>query len=209
MARYARTTTCAIGAAAALILLDAAGARARQKALAGPVVLITGGSRGFGLALARQFGSLRCRLAVCARDPQELARAQQTLEHAGYEVVAFTCDISDRDGAAAMVNGVSRHYGHIDILLNNAGEILVSPLENLTIADFERAMAVMFWGPSHNAGGTSIDDSTLPGRDLEGRHGSLYRLLTTLGKRAGPAAESAGSTVATARLVCIDWPRAL
>jgi short-subunit dehydrogenase len=63
------------------------------------------------------------------------------------EVFTFTCDISDRDSVTAMVDAVSRHYGHIDILVNNAGEILVSPLENLQIADFERAMAVMFWGP--------------------------------------------------------------
>jgi short-subunit dehydrogenase len=45
-----------------------------------------------------------------------------------------------------MVNAVSRHYGQIDILVNNAGEIMVSPFENLEVADFERAMAVMFWG---------------------------------------------------------------
>ena len=45
-----------------------------------------------------------------------------------------------------MIDAVSRHYGHIDILVNNAGEIMVSPFENLTTADFERAMAVMFWG---------------------------------------------------------------
>jgi short-subunit dehydrogenase len=111
------------------------------------VVLITGGSRDFGLALAREFASLGCRLALCARDRDELTRAQQMLARMSNEVFTFTCDISDRDSVTAMVDALSRHYGHIDILVNNAGEILVSPLENLQIADFERAMAVMFLGP--------------------------------------------------------------
>ena len=61
------------------VLLGAACARARRKRLAGQVVLITGGSRGFGLALAREFATLQCRIALCARDHDELERAQQTL----------------------------------------------------------------------------------------------------------------------------------
>jgi short-subunit dehydrogenase len=144
--RYARSTACAIGVGAVLALFGAARARPRRKKLAGQVVLITGGSRGFGLALAREFASLGCRLALCARAQEELERAQQTLARAGHEVFTFICDISDGDGVTAMVDAVSRHYGHIDILVNNAGEILVSPFENLKLADFERAMAVMFWG---------------------------------------------------------------
>jgi hypothetical protein len=66
MGRYARTTAYAIGAATtAIAILSAARTRARRNTLASQVVLITGGSRGFGLALAREFASLGCRLA-CA-----------------------------------------------------------------------------------------------------------------------------------------------
>jgi short-subunit dehydrogenase len=118
----------------------------RQKQLAGKVVLITSGSRGFGLALAREFASLKCRLALCARDRDELERAQETLELEGHEVFTSVCDVSDRNAIRDGVDVVIHHYGYIDILVNNAGEILVSPLENLEVADFERAMAVMFWG---------------------------------------------------------------
>jgi short-subunit dehydrogenase len=145
--RYAKSMASGIGAAAAFTLYSAARARARRKMVSGQVVLITGGSRGLGLALAREFASLGCRLALCARDEVELERAQQTLAREGHESFTFTCDISDRDAVTAMVDAVNRHYGQIDILVNNAGEILVSPFENLKIADFERAMAVMFWGP--------------------------------------------------------------
>jgi NAD(P)-dependent dehydrogenase (short-subunit alcohol dehydrogenase family) len=60
-------------------------------------VLITGGSRGFGLALAREFAKLRCRIALCARDPGELKRVQPTLAQAGHEVFTLSCDISDKE----------------------------------------------------------------------------------------------------------------
>ena len=146
MTRSARRTAVAIGAGAVLAVVGAARARARRTRLAGQVVLITGGSRGFGLALAHEFAKLRCRVALCARDRNELERAQQTLVQAGYKAFAVTCDISDNDGVRSMIDTVRRHFGHIDILVNNAGEIMVSPFENLEVADFERAMAVMFWG---------------------------------------------------------------
>jgi short-subunit dehydrogenase len=146
MSRSARKVACAIGGATALALLGPALTRSRRKQLAGKVVLITGGSRGFGLALAREFASLKCRLALCARDRDELERAERVLAPADCEVFTVICDVSDRNAILSAVDIVTRHYGHIDVLVNNAGEIMVSPLENLTIPDFERAMAVMFWG---------------------------------------------------------------
>ena len=100
MTRYARSTAFASGAGAAIALF-AARSRARRKRLADRVVLITGGSRGFGLALAREFAKLQCRIALCARDQDELERARQTLERAGHEVFTVACDISGRDGVMA------------------------------------------------------------------------------------------------------------
>jgi short-subunit dehydrogenase len=144
--RYAKSTACAVGVGAAFALLGAFRTRARRRKLAGQVVLITGGSRGFGLALAREFGNLECRIALCARDGDELKRAQEALALEGREVFTVLCDISDRDRVGAMVDAVTTHFGQIDILVNNAGEILVSPFENLEVEDFERSMAVMFWG---------------------------------------------------------------
>jgi len=146
MTKYTRNTALAVGAGAALALFGARWAQARRKTLAGQVVLITGGSRGFGLALARELAVLDCRIALCARDRDELQRAKQTLQDAGHEVFTVPCDISNEAEVSTMVEAVTSHYGRIDILVNNAGEIMVSPLENLTIPDFERAMAVMFWG---------------------------------------------------------------
>lgn len=148
MTQYVKKVTYAVGTAAVSAVIGAAVARARQRRnLDGQVVLITGGSRGFGLALARELAKLQCRIALCARDQDELARAKQTLERDGHEVFTIPCDVSEKDRVTGMVEAVGKRYGKIDILINNAGEIMVSPFENLDAADFERAMDVMFRGP--------------------------------------------------------------
>jgi short-subunit dehydrogenase len=135
--------------------------------------------RGFGLALAGEFAKRKCRIAICARDPEELTRAQQILALAGHEVFTLACDISNRDGATAVIDAVTRHYGHVDILVNNAGEIMVSPFENLEVADFERAMAVMFWGTLY------ATFAVLPSMNARG-HGRIVNVTSIGGKVSAP-----------------------
>jgi NAD(P)-dependent dehydrogenase (short-subunit alcohol dehydrogenase family) len=121
----------------------------RNQDITGQTVLITGGSRGLGLAMAREFARHNCRIAICARDEAELEKARLLLDEEGVDVFTIACDVSDRGQADEMVRRVREHYGQIDILVNNAGEILVAPIENVTHEDFGRAMAVMFWGVLH------------------------------------------------------------
>jgi NAD(P)-dependent dehydrogenase (short-subunit alcohol dehydrogenase family) len=66
-----------------------ASAGASGESIAGEVVVITGGSRGLGLALAREFGKERCRVVVCARDPAELKIAEDELTREGVDVASF------------------------------------------------------------------------------------------------------------------------
>jgi short-subunit dehydrogenase len=111
--------------------------------LRGKVVLITGGSRGLGLVMARQLVVQGARVAVCARDPDELARAQQELP----ELVTVTCDLTDADQLDRLIAEVTAQLGPIDCLINNAGVIQVGPMQHMTIDDYERAMATHFWAP--------------------------------------------------------------
>jgi NAD(P)-dependent dehydrogenase (short-subunit alcohol dehydrogenase family) len=117
--------------------------------LPGKVVLITGGSRGLGLALAREFGKRGASIAICARDHGELERAVADLGYRGIAAKAFVCDVSDRAGVAAAVTEVVQAMGPIDVLVNNAGIITVGPFVEMELDDFHRAMDVMFWGPLH------------------------------------------------------------
>ncbi len=121
-------------------------ARLREAELHGQVVLITGGSRGLGLAMANEFAAQGCRLALCARDADELTRAEDALATRGADVLTVPCDIRDRGQVDQMVAQVTEHFGRIDILVNNAGIIEVGPLENQQVADFEDAMQTNFWG---------------------------------------------------------------
>ena len=120
--------------------------RARRADLQGQIALITGGSRGLGLALARELARHGCTIVLLARDADELSRAQQDVETRGAEVLTIPCDVTDRDQVRGALGRALEHLGRIDILVNNAGVMSVGPLETHTTEDFERALDVMFWG---------------------------------------------------------------
>jgi NAD(P)-dependent dehydrogenase (short-subunit alcohol dehydrogenase family) len=122
--------------------------RATQTDLRGQVVLITGSSRGLGLALARELARAGCRLVLCARDADgsSLERARQDVAALGASVLAVPCDVSDPAQVRSLVQNATERFGRIDVLINNAGIISVGPLETLTVEDFERSMGIMFWG---------------------------------------------------------------
>lgn len=112
----------------------------------GRVVLITGGSRGLGFAMAQEFARRGARVVICARDRHELDIAEQKLRSLGAEVLAVTCDIAVRDEVLDMIQQTNSRFGQIDFLINNAGTIAVGPIESQTLTDFQEAMDVMFWG---------------------------------------------------------------
>ena len=111
----------------------------------GKNVLITGGSRGLGLVLARELADRGAKLAICSRDPAELATAFDDLARPGGRVVAVECDITDQDRVREFVAVARQRLGPIDVLINNAGVIGVGPLEEQTLADFELSMRTHFW----------------------------------------------------------------
>ena len=144
------TRNIAIGTAAGVGLAFGYSLFKRKPSIAGQVALITGGSRGLGLRLAEEFSLRGCKIAICARNEVELAEAKRLLVERGCrDVFAHTCDVSDQDQVETMVRAVKRHHGRIEILVNNAGQIRVGPLANMTMKDFNDAMGVMFWGVVH------------------------------------------------------------
>jgi NAD(P)-dependent dehydrogenase (short-subunit alcohol dehydrogenase family) len=110
------------------------------------VALVTGGSRGFGLLIARELATRGFRLTICARDATELATAESDLAGRGAEVFTVRCDVSDRGQVEQMVRSVVDRFGGLDVLVNNAGIIQVAPVAAMTVDDFVDAHAVMFWG---------------------------------------------------------------
>ena len=121
--------------------------RTRRYSFAGKVCLITGGSRGLGLVMARQICAEGGRVALLARDIDELRRAHDELAANGCDVAAVPCDLLERSEAEEAVRTVVRHFGGIDVLINNAGIIEAGPLEHMQREDFERAMQLHLWAP--------------------------------------------------------------
>ncbi len=137
----------AAAGAGALMAVRAAVRKWSEYDLRGKSVLITGGSRGLGLVMAREFAGEGARVAICARDADELERARTDLSERGARVLAVPCDVTERSQVGEMVNVVRDHFGRIDVLVNNAGVIQVGPIEVMTIEDYEEAMLTHFWGP--------------------------------------------------------------
>ncbi len=173
--KFIATASLAAAAAVALELW-----RQRPGAsLEGQVALITGGSRGLGFLLAREFAREGCRVAICARDERELARAKVRLEAEGAEVLAVPCDISDRSQVENLVTQVNDRFGRVDIIVNNAGIIQVGPVVTMTVEDFEDALGVTFWGPVY------LTLAVLP-QMVRRRQGRIVNITSIGGKVALP-----------------------
>jgi NAD(P)-dependent dehydrogenase (short-subunit alcohol dehydrogenase family) len=151
----------------------------REYDLSGKVVFITGGSRGLGLVLAREIANEGARIAICARDRDELEQAREELERRGADVFAIPCDVTDRKAIEDAVLAVQMRFGTLDVLVNNAGVIQVGPMESMTHEDYEQAMNVHFWAPLH----ASLAALPEMGRKRSGR---IVNIASIGGKTAVP-----------------------
>ena len=110
-------------------------------------VFVTGGSRGLGLLLARDFVTRGANVAIAARDAEELGRAEQLLRSEGGDVLAVEADMTMREEVEGTVRTIEQTLGPIDVLVNNAGTIAVGPIETMTIDDYRDSINTHFWGP--------------------------------------------------------------
>ncbi|WP_017602559.1 SDR family NAD(P)-dependent oxidoreductase [Nocardiopsis alkaliphila] len=137
------------GAAGAVLGVGAAmmSEHGHPRRLRGKVVLITGGSRGLGLQLAREFGAQGALVVVCGRGRESLDHAVSELTERGVDAHGVVCDVTDPEQIAALLEEVDDRYGRLDVLVNSAGIMRVGPWEALTEEHFVQAMDVIFWGP--------------------------------------------------------------
>lgn len=143
------------------------------------VVLVTGASRGLGLVLARELVARGAKVAICARTASEVDRARADLVARGGTVAAFTCDVTNPIQLERLVAETRRQLGPIDALINNAGVIQVGPMEHMTLADYENAMATHFWAPLH------LVEAVLP-EMMERGAGRIVNIASIGGKVAVP-----------------------
>jgi short-subunit dehydrogenase len=141
-----------LGAAAAAAVL-AGRHKTRMNRMRGKIVLITGSSRGLGLALAEECARLGARIVLTARDAEELERARHMLlertASGTADVLAVPADVSKHEEAEYLVHRAQETWGRVDVLVNNAGIITVGPIENQTAEDFRTVMETNFFSAVH------------------------------------------------------------
>lgn len=125
--------------------------REERESFEGKSVLITGGSRGLGMALAIEFAREGAKVAVIARDKGELLRAKSRVEALvpTAHLRAYACDVTNHREFSEEIKLVVLDQGGLDILVNNAGAISVGPFEAMDNEDFEAQMNLHFMAPVH------------------------------------------------------------
>ena len=147
--------------------------------LNGKVVLITGGSKGIGLACARAFAAEGACVAIVARNVATLASAAGELAAEGHSVFTYSVDLIDAAAAAPMVVAVEAALGPIDILVNSAGAAVRTAPQELTAAAFHAAMDAKYFTYVHAM------HAVLEGMIARGR-GAIVNIAGTGGKVPNP-----------------------
>jgi short-subunit dehydrogenase len=138
----------AIAVGAAALGLAVAARYWRRYTFENKIVVITGGSRGLGLALARELASRGASLGLMARDAIELARARRSIDSDSL-VQLLPADVTDPAQVEQAFSTMVRRFGRIDVVINSAGQILSAPFDDTTVDDFKAMLDVHFWGTLH------------------------------------------------------------
>ncbi|MGW1805842.1 SDR family oxidoreductase [Streptomyces sp. NPDC002078] len=168
--------------------------------ISGRTALVTGSSRGIGLALARGLAEAGCTVVLNGRDPDRLAKAASELP--GDRVRTAVFDVTDGPAVAAGIAEVEERVGPLDILVNNAGMQLRAPLLEFTDADWHRILD------------TNLTSAFLVGREAARRmtergHGKIVNICSLQSEvvRPGiaPYAATKGALKMLTKGMCADW----
>jgi 3-oxoacyl-[acyl-carrier protein] reductase len=147
--------------------------------LNGQTVLITGGSRGIGLAIAFRLGGLGARVSLCARNAKSLETAVRQLRKAGIEALGFSADIGRSGQVTALIDSTHEAFGEIDILINNAGIGLFRPLHEVSEEEWNRLMDT-------NLKGAFLVSKAVAPEMIRRRSGTIINISSLAGKNAFP-----------------------
>lgn len=139
--------------------------------LSGKVVLITGASSGIGFVTAKKLAASGAKVVLVARTESKLIETQNVIHKAGGEAYVYPCDLNDMDAIDAMAEKVLEDFGHVDVLINNAGRsIRRGVMESLDrFHDYERTMQLNYFGA------VRLILRLLP-KMLERRHGHIINI---------------------------------
>jgi 3-hydroxybutyrate dehydrogenase len=157
--------------------------------LADDVAIVTGGGRGIGRAIARRFALEGAAVVIAARTEAQLASVAKEIEDAGGQVAFVAADVSSEKDAERIVRMAREKFGHVNILVNNAGIYgPVKPIEEISVTEWDSVIA------SHLRGAFLMTRAALPELYLQGR-GAVLNISSI----AARAAYSWGAAYATSK----------
>lgn len=167
------------------------------------VVLITGGGTGLGRAMGERFLSLGAKLAIAGRRDSVLAQAAAELGKDGGQVFYHTCDVRDPDQVATLVDAVEAHFGHIDVLVNNAAGNFISPTERLSHRAVDAVLGIVLHGTFYmtlEVGKRWIEQK---------RSGTMLNIVTSYAWTGSgyvvPSAAAKAGVLALTRSLGVEW----
>jgi NAD(P)-dependent dehydrogenase (short-subunit alcohol dehydrogenase family) len=174
----------------------------KQFDLTGRTAVVTGGSKGLGLAMAAGLASAGASILLVNRNTEEGIKAAQELSiDYGVKAISFGADITDRTQAEAIATVAVEAFGHIDILINSAGINIRGPIDEVTPEDFNKVMDV-------NVNGTWLCSRAVVPHMKKRGSGKIINLASTLGlvgvPNRTPYASSKGAVVQMTRALALE-----
>jgi len=171
--------------------------------LSGRVAINTGGSVGLGRQMAEGLGEIGASLVICARKRERCLQAAEELQAHGVKVLPHSCDVKDPSSVNEAVEAAVKEFGRIDILINNAGTSWGAPVEEMTLAQWNRVIET-------NLTGTFLFSQAVGKVMINQRQGKIINIASVAGIRGsstslsaiGYSASKGGVIIFTKDLAC-------
>ena len=152
--------------------------------LSGRVAIVTGGSVGLGRQMAEGLAEMGAKLVLCARKKERCLEAAWELQKLGVEVLALGCDVKDPASIQAVADASVKHFGRIDILINNAGTSWGAPVEAMMLEHWNKVIET-------NLTGTFLFSQAVGKVMIAQRRGKIINIASVAGLRGSPPSFSA------------------
>jgi len=177
----------------------------RDGALAGRVLVVTGGGTGLGRKIAETAARLGARVCLASRDPAHLAEAARAVRDAGGDALEIPTDVRDYRQVRALVSRTVERFGRLDALVNNAAGNFVRPAERLPETAFRNVVDIVLNGGFYcaRAAGRAMIEG--------GEGGAILNVLATYAWTGGPgtvhSACAKAGLLAMTRTLAVEWAR--
>jgi gluconate 5-dehydrogenase len=171
--------------------------------LSGRVAIITGGSVGLGRQMAEGLAEMGANLVLCARKKERCLQAAEELRTLGVKVLPLGCDVKEPASIQAVVDSTLKEFNRVDILINNAGTSWGAPVEEMTLAQWNKVMET-------NLTGTFLFSQAVGKIMISQRRGKIINIASVAGMRGSPpnfsaigySASKGGIIIFTKDLAC-------